>query len=73
MGGSLFIEIIWFPKMSKSQETREERRKRYMRLAKEARKLARAEWNSDSREACLVVADSWAQLARAEEFVGDRA
>ena len=64
---SLFIRITVFRKMSKFEETREARRARYMRLAKDARKLAHAEWNSGSREACLVVADSWSQLARAEQ------
>jgi hypothetical protein len=58
--------------MTKRKETAEERRIRYMRLAKDARKLARAEWNSGSREACLVLADSWTQLARAEEVLPDR-
>ena len=56
----------------KTKKIAEERRARYMRMAREAKKLARSETDLKAREACLVMAGSWLQLARAEDSLQGR-
>jgi hypothetical protein len=56
----------------KTKKVAEERRARYVRMAREAKKLARAETDLKAREACLVMAGSWLQLARAEDSLQGR-
>ena len=56
----------------KTTKIADERRARYIRMAREAKKLARSETDEKAREACLVMAGSWLQLARAEESLEGR-
>ena len=53
------------------QETPQERRARYLRLAREAKELAAKSKTLQMREACLAMAQSW--LALASELDNGRA
>ena len=53
------------------QETPQERRSRYLRLAREAKELAAKSKTLQMREACLAMAQSW--LALASELDSGRA
>jgi hypothetical protein len=49
--------------MSRDEETLQQRRSRYLRMAKESARLSATGKNSELREVGLRVADSWLKLA----------